>query len=131
MPVYEYICLNCNKRFDVRLAYDDYGRKKILCSYCSSDQVRRRISRLRLKRSEGSRLAELPDPASLEGLENDPQSLGRMIRSMSKETGEDLGPDFNEVVDRLESGQSLGEIEQSLPDLAESDNASDVSDEGY
>ncbi|MGA9398639.1 MAG: FmdB family zinc ribbon protein [Anaerolineaceae bacterium] len=129
MPVYEYICLNCKKRFDVRLAYDEYGGKIILCSHCSSDQVRRKISRLRVKRSEGSRLADLPDPASLEGLENDPQSLGRMIRSMSKETGEDLGPDFNEVVDRLESGQSPGEIEKSLPDLADGDDTSSLSDE--
>ncbi len=122
MPVYEYICLNCNKRFDVRLAYDEYGRKKVLCSHCSSDQVRRKISKLRVRRSERSRLAELPDPASLEGLERDPQSLGRMIRSMSNETGEDLGPEFKEVVDRLESGQSPDDIEKSLPDLTEAED---------
>jgi len=61
----------------------------------------------------------MPDPTSLEGLENDPQSLGRMIRTMSKEGDEDLGPEFDEVVDRLESGQSPGEIEQALPDLEE------------
>jgi hypothetical protein len=40
---------------------------------------------------------------------------------MSKEGDEDLGPEFDEVVDRLESGQSPGEIEQALPDL-EDDN---------
>lgn len=122
MPVYEYICLNCNKRFDVRLAYDEYGRKKVVCSHCSSDQVRRKITKLRVRRSERSRLAGLPDPASLEGLERDPQSLGRMIRSMSHETGEDLGPEFNEVVDRLESGQSPDDIEKSLPDLTEGED---------
>lgn len=59
----------------------------------------------------------MPDPTSLEGLEDDPQSLGRMIRTMSREGGEDLGPEFDEVVDRLESGQSPSEIEQALPDL--------------
>ena len=31
--------------------------------------------------------------------------------------GEDLPPEFNEVVDRLEKGQSPEEIEKSIPDL--------------
>jgi len=128
MPVYEYVCLTCNKRFDINLAYDEYGRHPVVCLHCGSKQVRRKISRLRLKRSEASRLADLPDSASLEGLENDPQTLGKMIRSMSKETGEDLGPEFNEVVDRLESGQSPGEIENSLPDLVDSEEQPGSSD---
>jgi len=72
-----------------------------------------------VKRSDASRLAEMPDPAKLEGIENDPQALGRMIRSMNQETGDDLGPEFDEVVDRLESGQSADEIERELPDLDE------------
>lgn len=129
MPVYEYICLNCHKRFDIHLAYDEYGKCTVVCTHCGSERVRRKISRLRVKRSEASRLAELPDPTSLEGLENDPQSLGRMIRSMSKETGDDLGPEFDEVVDRLESGQSPDEIENSLPDLNGGDDQS--YDDGY
>lgn len=36
---------------------------------------------------------------------------------MGQEVGEDLGPEFDEVVDRLESGQSPEEIEQDLPGL--------------
>jgi len=31
--------------------------------------------------------------------------------------GEELPPEFNEVVDRLESGQSPDEIESAIPDL--------------
>jgi hypothetical protein len=38
---------------------------------------------------------------------------------MSDEMGEDLGPEFDEVVDRLEKGQSPEEIESSMPDLAD------------
>jgi putative FmdB family regulatory protein len=127
MPLYEYICDNCKKRFSIRLSYEEYGKQKIHCAHCASDQVRRRITRFRLKRSDSSRMAEMPDPANLEGIEEDPQSLGRMIRSMSRETGEDLGPEFDEVVDRLESGQSANEIEQALPDLdGDTDSTGDV-----
>jgi putative FmdB family regulatory protein len=126
MPLYEYICNDCKKHFDLRLSYEDYGRKKVRCTHCGSFNVRRRITRFRLKRSSASRLAAMPDPTSLEGLENDPQSLGRMIRTMSKEGGENLGPEFDEVVDRLESGQSPGEIEQALPDLEDDTGMGDA-----
>jgi len=69
-------------------------------------------------RSEESRLESLADPSNLAGLdENDPRSLARWMRKMSNEMGEDLGDEFNEVVDRLEAGQSPEEIEQALPDL--------------
>ncbi|MDX1437643.1 MAG: hypothetical protein R3335_12570, partial [Anaerolineales bacterium] len=62
----------------------------------------------------------LADPANLEGLDDDPKALGRMMREMSSEMGEDMGPEFDEVIDRLESGQSPEEIEESMPDLADS-----------
>lgn len=49
--------------------------------------------------------------------EDDPRSMGRYMRKMSREMGEDLGDEFNEVVDRLESGESPESIEKSIPDL--------------
>ncbi|NIW46821.1 MAG: hypothetical protein GWN30_19315, partial [Gammaproteobacteria bacterium] len=36
--------------------------------------------------------------------------------------GEDLGPEFDEVIDRLEKGQSPDEIEEALPDLGADDD---------
>ncbi len=49
--------------------------------------------------------------------ENDPQSLGKFMRKMGQEMGEDLGDEFNEVVGRLEKGESPETIEASMPDL--------------
>jgi hypothetical protein len=60
---------------------------------------------------------DLTDTTNLEGLENDPRALGRMMRKMSNEMGEEVGPEFDEVVDRLESGQSPEDIEKAIPDL--------------
>jgi hypothetical protein len=37
---------------------------------------------------------------------------------MGSELGEDAGPEFDEVVGRLEAGQSPEEIEKDLPDLS-------------
>lgn len=117
MPNYEYRCLNCKRRFEVYLSYNEYGKQSLRCPHCNSEQVQRRIGRIRFARSEESRLESLADPSSLAGLEDDPKAMARMMRQMSSETGEDLGPEFDEVMDRLESGQSPDEIEESMPDM--------------
>jgi hypothetical protein len=58
------------------------------------------------------------DDSALAGLdEEDPKALGRFMRKMSREMGEDMGEEFEEVVDRLEKGESPDSIEQSMPDL--------------
>jgi hypothetical protein len=59
----------------------------------------------------------MSDPQNLDGLDDDPRALGKMMRQLSKESGEDMGAEFDEVVHRLESGQSPDQIEQDLPDL--------------
>jgi putative FmdB family regulatory protein len=121
MPVYQYRCLNCRRRFEIFMSYSDYGAKPAHCVHCQSDQVQRRIGRVRVARSEESRLESLADPGALEDLEDDPRALGRMMRRMSSEMGEELGPEFDEVVDRLEAGQDPEEIEKSLPELGGDD----------
>ncbi len=132
MPTYDYVCLNCRKRFEIFISYAEYGKHPVSCPHCQSDNVRRRIGRVRLLHSEESRLEsleELADPQALEGLEEDPRALGRMMRKMGEELGEELPPEFDEVVDRLEAGQSPEEIEAALPELAGTGEEEDLSNE--
>jgi putative FmdB family regulatory protein len=124
MPTYQYRCLNCRRRFEQFLTYTEYGSKAVTCPHCASQNVQRRIGRVRIARSTESRLDNFEDPSGLEGLEgleDDPRALGRMMRKMTKEMGgemgEDMPPEFDEVVDRLEKGQSPEEIEAAMPDL--------------
>ncbi len=117
MPSYEYRCLDCKRRFEVYMSYAEYGEKHVNCAYCNSEEVQRRIGRIRVAHSEESRLENLADPANLAGLEDDPKAMARMMRQMGSEMGEDLGPEYDEVLDRLESGQSPEDIESSMPDL--------------
>jgi hypothetical protein len=72
---------------------------------------------VRVARSDESRLESLADPDNLAGLEDDPRTLGRMMRQMKSELGEDMGDVFDEVVDRLEKGQTPEDIERDLPEL--------------
>ncbi len=131
MPNYEYRCLNCKRRFDVFFTYSEYGTRPVICPHCKSDKVQRRIGRIRVARSNESRLENLADPGKLEGLEDDPRALGRMMREMGAEAGEELGPEFNEVVGRLEAGQSPDQIEQDLPDLGGGDAGGDLGGDSF
>ena len=118
MPTYDFICNNCNQRFDVFLTFAEYGKKTVTCTHCGSRNVRRRMTKVRIAKSEESRMDSMTDDFSgFEGLENDPQAMGRMMRKMGKEMGEEMPPEFDEVVDRLESGQSPEDIESSMPEL--------------
>src|SRR5512138_1316486 len=120
MPTYDFLCNNCNQRFDVFITFDEYGKKAVTCAHCGSRDVRRRMTKVRIAKSEDSRMDSMADEfAGLEGLENDPQAMGKMMRKMGKEMGEDVPPEFDEVVARLEAGQSPEDIESSMPDLGD------------
>ncbi len=132
MPTYDFICLDCKKRFDLFMTYSEYGARPVTCSHCGSVHVRRRMTRVRIAKSEESRLEDLEDladPSALEGLEDNPRELGRMMRKMGRELGEELPPEFDEVVDRLEKGQSPEEIESALPDLGGDDGGGGLDDD--
>jgi hypothetical protein len=83
------------------------------------------MTKVRIAKSDVSRLESAADDFSgMEGIENDPQALASMMRKMGGEMGEDMPAEFNDVVDRLEAGQSPEEIESALPDLGV-DNSGD------
>jgi putative FmdB family regulatory protein len=118
MPIYEYRCLDCRKRASVFQSYEDYGRGAVTCPHCGSANLKRLISRVRVMRSEDSRLDSLADPDDWGDIdENDPRSVARAMRRMGDEMGEELPGEFDEVVDRLESGEDPESIEQDMPDL--------------
>ena len=122
MPRYAYRCNDCRGRFSLFMTYDEYDEAEPTCPRCGSGAIRRRIGRVAIAKSEDARLDALADDSMLDALdEEDPRALGQFMRKMSHEMGEDLGEEFDEVVDRLEKGQSPEDIEAAMPELAESD----------
>ncbi|HAL15815.1 MAG TPA: hypothetical protein DCP32_03390 [Anaerolineaceae bacterium] len=128
MPAYDYRCLNCRKRFDVFMPYSEYGTRPVKCPHCGSDNVERRIGRVRIGRSDDARMTEMADPAQLENIDRDPRTLGRMMRQMSGELDQDMGSEFNEVVSRLEKGESPEAIERAMPDLGSGEGSDSLAD---
>jgi putative FmdB family regulatory protein len=117
VPIYEYRCQDCRRRVSVYWrSFSDVRDETPTCPRCGGKNLTRLVSRVRLVRSEESRLDDMADMSDLPD-ENDPKSLGRWMRKMSAEAGEDLGPEFDEVVGRLEAGESPESIEKSMPEL--------------
>lgn len=119
MPTYEFRCADCRKRYEIFLTFAEYDDYKGQCPHCGSSHVARYIRKVRFSLGDRSRLATLADPANLNALDSDPQALGRMMREMKDELGaNDLPGEFDEVVYRLEKGQSPDDIERDLPELS-------------
>jgi putative FmdB family regulatory protein len=116
MPLYEYRCNGCHRRVTLLRSFSDNSAP--LCPECRSGDLTRLISRVSMLRSEESRLESLADPSGLAGLdESDPRSIARWMRKMSDETGEDMGPEFDEMVGRLEAGEDPEDVERSMGEL--------------
>lgn len=68
-------------------------------------------------KSEEARADELSDPNAFGDLdESDPRSVARWARRMGKELGEDLGPEFDEMVDAVERGEDPTAYPDSMDD---------------
>lgn len=118
MPRYEFRCNQTGKHFEVVASIAEYDPAKVVSPFTGGHDVTRIIRKVRLMRSESSRWDRLGegDESALDELENaDPQTIGRAMRHFGKQLDEDMGSEFHEVIDRLESGQTPEEIEQSMP----------------
>ncbi|MGB1252151.1 MAG: FmdB family zinc ribbon protein [Candidatus Promineifilaceae bacterium] len=122
MPFYEFRCHDCRHPLRLFFSYAAYDSAEPVCTHCGSKNVRRRIGRVAVAKSEERRIDSLLDERQLAGLENDdPKEIGRLMRQISAETGERLDNQMGEVVERLERGQALDSIEASMPDLPAAD----------
>jgi hypothetical protein len=110
--------------------YAEYDQAVPTCPRCKGTNLTRLISGVAIAKSEESRFASLDDDTALDDLADaDPATLGRYMRRMSQEMGEDLGDEFNEVVGRLERGENPEDIEASMPELGASEGGADAGDD--
>ena len=125
MPSYDFRCKDCRHSFTLSYAtFAEREAAKPKCPRCGSAQLSHLIRRVSMPTSEDTRMERLADPSRLAGLdENDPRGMGRMMREMAAESGEDMGTEFDDVVNRLESGESPDSIEASMPDLGGDDSS--------
>lgn len=96
MPVFEYRCLSCAKKFSALIgmtAEPDDER----CPHCQSGDTQKLVSRFARYRSEDDRLDELADRFEATG---EPETAGEM-RSMMRELGKAMDDDSADDMEEL------------------------------
>ncbi len=115
MPIYEYHCADCRRRVSLLvMRISDPATPH--CPQCGGQQLTRLMSRFATIRSEDDRLESLADPGQLGDLdENDPRSVARWMKKMGGAMGDDVGEDWNEMVDEVTEQEAGGEGDTSEP----------------
>lgn len=145
MPIYEYLCPDCNRVYSF-LTHTVHETRVPACPRCGAADLRKQVSKFAFVRgggaagrsggsdieSSGGESPGGPDPLDDPRVEremmklmgdaehmdeNDPRQLGRLMRRMSELTGERLEGEMEEAVRRLEAGEDPEKVEADLGDV--------------
>jgi putative FmdB family regulatory protein len=144
MPIYEYYCPACKRKVSVffRSFSAAEDATSAACPRCGGRNLSRRFSRVRvLKHSGGATGSDFAadsddfggddddDMSDLGGFgdmekmmagvdENDPRSIARFARQMQTQSGEEIEPEMDEALTRIERGEDPDKV---LDDFDEGD----------
>lgn len=115
MPIYEYYCSTCNTIYQF-LIRGSRKAEDLRCPKCRKGDLERVMSQFSTTSSKsGSDDAIASEMADID--ESDPRAMARAVRRMADEMGEDLGPELEHALGRLESGEDPEKIEQELEEM--------------
>ena len=104
MPLYEYRCQDC-LRISTVLVRSIASAQGPSCQHCGSGSLTRLISKFSFRRSWGSSLDWSPDSGLPDDMDQeDPRQMAQWMRKVQRETGEEVTPEFEEMLDEMESG---------------------------
>jgi len=116
MPIYEYRCNDCGKISEFLLIKTDETFIP-QCKRCKSKKMSRVLSKVRVIRSEESRMESLADPSKWSGLdEKDPKSMAKWMKRMGKEMGEEMGEDVDAMVDEGMEEEMASKPDEEIED---------------
>lgn len=108
MPIFEFTCSQCNKRFSALVGVVAQP-KPPACPRCGASELTKRVSRFARLRSEDDALESLCDETKYGDIENDPSAMKRWMKDMSSAMDEDLGDDFEQALEEEMAGGEPGE----------------------
>ncbi len=111
MPIYEYQCGSCG-RISSHVVLGSKRKSRPACPHCASPLTRRVMSSFAVVQSEASRLDNLDasKPAD-ESYYRDSRNVGLWAKKRAKQMGVDLGPKFEETVEKARTGKLIKEME--------------------
>ena len=115
MPIYEYRCGNCKRR--VSIFVQGFSEPESLeCPECGGKELKRLFSSFRIGKGEsylrkGIYEDILTDNQLVRGLESsDPRALAEWNRRMSHGAGEDISPEYDEMLGKLDAGEPINKV---------------------
>ena len=111
MPIFEYTCDACQKRFSALVGMLADARPPA-CPRCAGTALTKRVSRFARVRSEDDALEDLADETAYGDIENDPKAMRRFVREMGKAMDEDLDEEFEAALEEEMAGEK-GEAGES------------------
>lgn len=114
MPLYEYLCHDCQEQVNLLFrSFAEVETKPAVCPQCGGSSLERIISKVAVVQAGKGEQAGATSPASPSAADtSDPTALARSMREAGQ--GKDFGRDFKEVATRLEAGEKPAAIENSL-----------------
>ncbi len=110
MPIYEYECVKCGRIG----SHVIIGTRRVAhpsCAYCGAKRMRRVMSSFAVVESESSRLAGFDTGVPRgESFYQDSRNVGLWAKKRAREMGVDLGPKFDETVEKARSGKLIKEM---------------------
>jgi putative FmdB family regulatory protein len=104
MPVYEYRCQACGKKFSALIgmvAVPDDER----CSHCGSSEVSRLVSRFVRGRTEDDRVDAIADQLEFMGEPDSPSAMRETLKDVGKALDEDVSDDMEELFEADMAGE--------------------------
>lgn len=122
MPLYEFNCCKCRKKFTVLCSITDRDKPQS-CQYCGAVSSQRLVSRVKTVRTEEQIMENLADPSALSGLdENDPRTFATWAKKMAREMGENMDEEIEAMAqEEFTGGESGDEISPQPVDVAGDD----------
>ncbi|UCC61256.1 MAG: zinc ribbon domain-containing protein [Dehalococcoidia bacterium] len=127
MPIYEFRCNACNRKTEV-FVHKFNSPSNATCTHCGSNDLNRIFSKFAVRRSKNDKSVYddiLSDRKLTDGLmRNDPRALAEWSRKMSRAADEDITPETEELMDRLDAGADVSEVMEAMkpPELSGDDD---------
>jgi putative FmdB family regulatory protein len=105
MPLYEYQCNVCG-RINTALILKPEEEDELQCGHCRSHDLVRVLSRFAMHKTEAQRVDEYDARAARgDSFYKDDRNIGLWAKKRMKQLGVDLGPSFDETVEKARSGK--------------------------
>ena len=108
MPIYEYICINCNKK--ISIYFPTSCQDTASCPECKSKDLKRVLSAFTINKTDKDVYEDILTDSNLTKgmLNNDPRALAEWNKRMTG--GEKVTPEYEDMVGKMEKGEIPAEM---------------------